>query len=733
MSPEELLADEMSKTLLHMRELLDSLYATSNLVTIEELADKVAQCVEIPFSFLIYIREDAWFSESECDPPKALRFAFLSFEYNNGNLARFKDRFALDKRELELEGCGYTKEERQLCSILYKTAVVSDCDRVVSLLTRILVAFYKNCGSYEHFRESVASRYVHEFFKGRKEGRWSDLSDVLRYIRSSSNLNVSLFKKRDDMYFSESNSADRMISCLEPSDTELPEFFMDSHFCRDLFTSVTRRSQTFGSTRDLSRHYVIKTFASRQNEGESENRWASFRSDRQIVAVFSAFKTTALSLDAFYHANRLIGEFLHSDVENRSVELLFNADERYVVMEGSLADSPFKRKSEFNERLSDLLAPIFSAAIDRTKATGLVLWVYEPFSDQLVPVAKYYRGNYRDSLAPLSCADDLENDHIATRAFLTGHSIRFFHETFVEREIMHATRMQQVKKLEYFSRKRSERASTRVSMITKCAALGIPVWSGANEIGVLEVVSTDSSDLRQDGPLLGRLAYFAGDSAKRLLLANDRAWMSRMSFVHAARHRIESIRRDLEESAPGIARKFSQIFEFSQEVVDFGPEPKEVDDFQRLLSRIRSMFAACGTVAAATRFIDGLIAIKNECGYRPHTFAAVADIVDTLASNRAHSDFRSDDLRIDLDPGRRGRHSVRIRYAPSGVLIQAERLDQMCVSPIKDEGSLTYHYGLFLLATHIRMLGGYADCSPSVDTDGLGNGVFGLTFSIPVI
>ena len=243
---------------------------------------------------------------------------------------------------------------------------------------------------------------------------------------------------------------------------------------------------------------------------------------------------------------------------------------------------------------------------------------------------------------------------------------------------------------------------------------------------VIEFSSARVADLKREAPYFQRIAQMCGEIIRRIELANDRAWLSRMSYVHAARHSLESVIRQVEETAGEPASKLRALLTRYSAV----QSPSSIGDGASRLEAIKTVLGK-SAATSGLRLCEELAGICEEHQVTDRTFALVLEVLETLKSNSSHAPFNIEQLHVTVLHGVDGPSSLKLAYLPKTGLLPATRLDQVCVSPIRDQQTPTFHFGLFLLAAQLRMIGGAA--RSAVMPDGPAANVhFGATFLIPI-
>ena len=109
-------------------------------------------------------------------------------------------------------------------------------------------------------------------------------------------------------------------------------------------------------------------------------------------------------------------------------------------------------------------------------------------------------------------------------------------------------------------------------------------------------------------------------------------------------------------------------------------------------------------------------------------FSAIAMVLDAIYSNAAHGPVHESDFTYIVGTG--SESFFDLVYRPPPRMISKNLAEQICLSPISDHATPTFHYGLFLCAVQVRMLGGYVSFQ-SIINSGAPNTPFVLVFRLP--
>ncbi len=415
-----------------LRNLLELLFDSSESLVFEDVLIAFAECITIDLDCFLYIKERRWFSDPPLSPQSDfLKFSYLSFEFTNRVMSRFTNRHDLERREAQLISERYKRLDSRLCTILYKSPRDSGgLSRILNLIKRIFVAFYKNCGAHSHFLESVTRRFIREFYSLNESN--PTLTDVVRYIRNNSGINVSVWNQKDEMYFHQNDDLSSLLTYEASSNMDHEILFLDQKFRSDLKTSVTRKNQTYGKSHTSNVYYVIRTFSDDYFIGETGT--SNFKTQQKAVAIYSA-KSQPLSLDTVQHASRLIGTYLRTTQEMQYHSIILNGTQQCALMEEKLSTTPAENKSTLMGEFKKLLEPLLTDVAKHTRAEFACMRLFEPFGNLLIPIAV---GSDLPHETPIAISIKDKDSSISATAFVSDQIVDQWHPTKLRQELAQA-------------------------------------------------------------------------------------------------------------------------------------------------------------------------------------------------------------------------------------------------------------------------------------------------------
>jgi hypothetical protein len=233
-----------------------------------------------------------------------------------------------------------------------------------------------------------------------------------------------------------------------------------------------------------------------------------------------------------------------------------------------------------------------------------------------------------------------------------------------------------------------------------------PLTVGCVIRGTIECYSSRKAQLLFDEEYLTAIADAIGDIAGRLESTADIAWISRLSFLHSARHELENFltmlsARDTElhDSLRTTLQRYSGIGP-----APWGPSPSATT----LADQLHNQLLEAIDSPQSSESLVAEIKTIEEFFSPDHGFKFLfREVLSTLIVNaKKHSNLRASDFQFELSTAGEEMQSVQVKYMSSDKRIDPTRAERVGTSPIPDSKHDTYHYGLFLAAAQVRMNGG---------------------------
>lgn len=696
----------------HLRSILhlqDELLSSNKMYIVDEVIAEIARAIPQDGKLLFYMRQRRHFSDPHAAESPYLLFPYLAFEILHGSIRRFGHRNDLQKRESEITG-EYSEDSLSESAVVRWVPHAEISRFLVEQIRRTFLVFYHVSGSREHFIESVSRRFVREFVSSKTGRDIIDYDHHFAEIRRRLGIDILLGLQRNPfLKLDEVQKIDDIIDIDRGSSGVLKKIAKNKDFLKDLFGSIARKTVNYGYIDKPKIYYCINTLTEEHFFLDRGGQDTAFQVARQAVLIFIK-GGDRLSLDAVHNATKLISTSLREQASAEREDPLFKVMRAAQDAEERLGTSPVESRAALELEIRNILEPFLREVIQASQAEKMAIWRFDPFNKEFIEIASVgFPLNYRHVAIPLANEGSLcVTSYVADRPLWQEHRDQSSADP-AERPLL----------------------TNDIGKFSD-AAHARPVWVGSTKSAVIEFVSSRAKRLVTEGQYFERVSITCGEVIRRIELANDRSWLSRMSYVHAARHRIEAIIREIQETDEQRAGQLRSLLSSYSIVQDSENRFRNLEDVQELTDAMVSAVPSSTTSPLIRSLCEKVSIQGREHRASPRSYGLVLEILDTLGSNVGHSPLLIEDVSVETDYDEPSDiTTMKILYRPKGALQQATRLSQVCVSPIKDGRSATYHFGLFLLAAQLRMVGGSASAAPIMD-DGFGNSHFGVAFSIPL-
>jgi len=710
-----------------LRVVFDEILESNDLFIADEVIQRISSVLPQDLVFLFFVREEKRFVD-EKESSRYLNFPYLSFEYNKGEIRRFFSKQQLDERAAELRAKPCVELESPNSFFIVPGNLKEEYRLLLSLTRRVFLTFYKVCGSRDHFIENVSRRFLREYFD---EVGSSTRVDMLGAIKEKFGVEVALGFQKNELSFATAKNSSEIIDISAQTTPDFAALLAQPPFLRDLQTSLSRKLTNYGAIASPKMYYCVHTLAEEYFLPSAEagrERIAEYRVMRRAVLIFLRAENR-LSLDAVYNGTKLVASVLRSEAATHREESILQLFQQCLEKEEALGITPQSTRGGLETVIRGLLEPFLSGVVSATLAERVCLRRFDAFEGALIPVVSACRSASArnvDAVPVPAGTADTEKAWAASLSFRRGISVELVHAVRHREEIERAARGQL--HVEEVGRPNLRNGFGGDSDALYCA----PVQSGSAIVGAVEFSASNVGRLGAEKAYLARVAAACGEVIRRVELANDRAWLSRMSYIHTARHRIEAIARDIRKVDSKSADSLSLLLTSQFGVTSVPDAVDDTDAWGRRVERIRRASYRRANFGDET----GQLAMKitsycEKIRHFPRAVDLIIDVFETLCSNAGHSPLKADDIHFRTLIGPRSTSVVELTYASSGAKLPAARMEQVTVSPIRDPEGSTFHFGLFLLSAQLRMVGGAAQGRFRSEDD-LGASPFGVSFLIPV-
>ena len=677
-----------------MRKILEEILHDDVSIERDQLYARLDEVLPKELEFYVVLVERRRFAVSKADfAAEQLFLPFLSFGRVDGNVVTFDNPRAVAEFVEEARENGTVLAARPKSLIIADPLDPAELE-LATLVESILISYYYACGHYENFMSNASRRFGKSFLR---EGKALTTDRVMEAITS--------YTRCEAMYLVFQGPFGEASPQYDPNNT-FPWLMESRRFARDLSRAVEMRSVLSGRT-ERGDNYIISVATddrSYQNltKVEVENVKASLSPIEKRHVLVLSNSGVGIPMDAVKFGPGLFNMLIDNERSSARERVIFNIYEAISEVERRFVGDPPRSRTEIDTIISEHLVEVLVAATQFTAAELLVARLHDPFTDELVSKAVVTRG----AVLATGVTEEISvpDDKPAANCFRSLEPIRAFTDVPpIAQKLRRGARDE----------------------VVGCA---FPFRIGQLTRGVLECYSTRIGQLQFDETYLRAVADAIGDAVRRLESAADVAWISRLSFLHSARH-------ELENFLPLLANSNRPLYESLRSTLDrysgFGPSPWQPDG-PALARQVGELFKDAQDDPAESEALVAQIgaiesALNPDVGFK----FIFAEVMTTLVSNaRKHSALRAQDFSVEYAE-HAGAQAISLTYRAAGKRIEPERADQVATAPIPDEQRRTFHYGLFMLAAQVRMNGGavFVNTNAEVEFDTI---PFEISFILPV-
>lgn len=693
-----------------LEELLDSILNANRVFSASFLFSAFSNILPKSSNFEFVFREARRFPSSLRDSADPfLYFPFLSFEWCDGKIRRFSalDEIAARVDELKSRPDRQAIEhEKLLCFV--PTDATCEFLTMVRTASRCMGVFYYTCGGHDHFIGNVAARFVRDYFKQEKR---FDVADIVQAIEKQCRVRA--------IYAS---AIGKRIAVISDPTNVYNELRYDTRFNADLQSSIDKRVGVTGHTADNRFNYAIHTLAHEYFDHSRPLIEAAGKDGSEVErnfayatrgVVVTASEMTQLDLDVLSFTPRIFRAYINDRIFAAREEFFSSLLRRGGRLADALLLTPVSTADQLREKLYPLLDEACGVLVELTFASSVVIRAFDPFTRSLVRVGQCRQFELKapEALSVIP-ADDIAK-FASARAF-----------TLQLQQGLDGSRQAEI--LPSFDFGEIVEADGHVA--------SIPIRVGAIVLGTIDFYTNGRRFFANDRQYLAVAADSIGELIRRVEAANDAAWLSRLSFLHSARHRLERFRRRVATKDQILADELDEIFRLYSSFVATSSE-NDLASFSRDLRLIALSHKVPPEDANA--FVAKVEPAFSPKSVPPLSRLLFREVIDNLLHNaRVHTDVRISDISVtflgtdDALPS-----AILVHYKDTEATPGTGVIERICVSPIErgkdSKGASSYHFGLFLLACQLRMAGGYAS-GPRGNEVAMSGAPFEVIFGIPL-
>ncbi|WP_169334134.1 hypothetical protein [Hirschia maritima] len=494
----------------------------------------------------------------------------------------------------------------------------------------------------------------------------------------------------------------------------------------DAKKSIERRNKTTGIFKNVT--YGMSVISGNHVYVDDNEEVKNHSLRPEYLIVFSGNKEI-LSVDKIEIATSFLDSVIKTLVEIEEVNSHRELEFICQDLERELGENPVRTRDEFERKYISLLAEHFYIGLSAMGTTPSCLRLFRPSSNSLQKIFSTVDTDEQGSVP--NHINICDKNSAAAIAFRTDETISLWSLSKLTRResLIEAGYIKSTQEFRY-QQTVVGKIKNLVSMVG-CSTIAMPIRINDIIVGTLEISSPSRSDLMSYIESCEQFAMQCGEFYRRLELANDRGWLVRMHFLHAARHRLQHIVSRISEKSEELGGELGDLI--ADSVVNEPGASSQSDilnstECKNLLDQKTNEAFVKHHGSHASALKELFVELQEVQKVSRRNFILLTEIVEALAANVRKHGFQPAGLKVFAGARCGNVKTIVLTYRPKDTYEQSERANQVGVSPMPSSAGTEngYSYGLFLLATQIRMSGGWM-MSHADEPDAFGQTEFGFT------
>lgn len=241
------------------------------------------------------------------------------------------------------------------------------------------------------------------------------------------------------------------------------------------------------------------------------------------------------------------------------------------------------------------------------------------------------------------------------------------------------------------------------------AELCVPIIARKLRYGTLNLEAPFAAAFEFDVEFVKSISYLVSQYLDILGSSQDSWWLSHLSFTHLATHELKDFKLSLNTTQQERLERI--IYTLSPQNLYSTAKGSTLSEVIELMRQAHSRMTSQVSFDSIWRCPSDVDGVKLSQRF----ISSLYLILLSILNNTKHSKYETDSIEISLIESSHQPLALRIDYASGYAVVDPEELIGMFDVPnINSEG---WHFGLFLIGVHCRLLGGHVEVNPECCRD----------------
>lgn len=239
--------------------------------------------------------------------------------------------------------------------------------------------------------------------------------------------------------------------------------------------------------------------------------------------------------------------------------------------------------------------------------------------------------------------------------------------------------------------------------------LCVPIIARKLRYGTLNLEAPFAAAFEFDADYVKSISYLVSQYLDILGSGQDSWWLSHLSFTHLATHELKDFKQSLNTTQQERLERI--IYTLSPQNLYSTAKGSSLGEVVELMRQAHLRLASHIPFESIWKYPEASLGIKLSQRF----ISSLYLILLSILNNTRHSKYETDSISISLIEYSQQPLVLRVDYSSGYAVVDPEELVGMFDVPnINSDG---WHFGLFLIGVHCRLLGGHVEVNPECCRD----------------
>jgi hypothetical protein len=417
-------------------------------------------------------------------------------------------------------------------------------------------------------------------------------------------------------------------------------------------------------------------------------------SSRKIDGCFVLFSVGVPAASFAVAVNELVVDH-YNDLRVSGEQATTQTELQLAIIKATL-----QKRENIEEAKIAFLETVTKRLLKTTHAHSVTIRGYSSFSNSLDLLACTERGNNVSVDVCDAASQDLDSPIKSIDCSAVASVNGFCYNVIADRDAVYIPNIDSIP---------DEYAFKGLQKVKRCrpgtrSELCVPILSRRMRFGTLNLEAPFEAAFEFDVEYVKGISYLVSQYLDTQGAAQDSWWLSHLSFTHLATHELKDFKLSL--NATQQERLERIIYTLSPQSLFSRARSTTLGDI------VEQMKQAHLRQSAHVKFdkVWRMVSLDFSRIVSGRFASSLYLILLSVLNNTRHSKYETDSIELELQTANHQADILRISYCSGSAVVDPESIGGMFDVPnINSDG---WHFGLFLIGVHSRLLGGHVEVDP---------------------